>query len=355
MESLVIFALIVHGCILFYVFLLLSKLLVKLSPMTKEQLPQKVQVMKTISAAEESVDNSEFSNHFGEMHVKSLPELPLADAEQRAALHSLREMVLEVGGHDNAPKMWRERLADEQWCCRFLVAREWNPVRAAEIMLEALRWREKRQPIGILTDASDPASEALRHESCTGKIVCPGRDRHGRSVIVFDNSVQNTKDHVGQVRLLAYSLEFALRQCAPHSDKICLVVKLNNFSLLNNPSWAVTKETIRMLGNCYPETLGLCVVYRPPQVFSAIWSIASPLIDPRTSSKVMFVTGDVSEGSSNDRMLSELIAPEWRTLCGCETPVLYPKCTAGFDPTRYWDSVLEREREWLRAQQDASG
>eukprot|EP00965_Chrysotila_dentata_P187782 6172345-Pleurochrysis_carterae.AAC.1 len=44
MESLVIFALIVHGCILFYVFLLLSKLLVKLSPMTKEQLPQKVQV-----------------------------------------------------------------------------------------------------------------------------------------------------------------------------------------------------------------------------------------------------------------------------------------------------------------------
>jgi hypothetical protein len=35
-------------------------------------------------------------------------------------------------------------------------------------------------------------------------------------------------------------------------------------------------------------------------------------IDPKTVSKMVFITGDVSEGSDNDLKLKELIGPNWK-------------------------------------------
>ena len=35
-------------------------------------------------------------------------------------------------------------------------------------------------------------------------------------------------------------------------------------------------------------------------------------IDPKTVSKLVFITGDVSEGSDNDQTLCALIGPHWK-------------------------------------------
>ena len=49
----------------------------------------------------------------------------------------------------------------------------------------------------ISDSAADGAFRAsIVAEGLTGKIYLPGRDRFGRQVVIFDNSVQNTKgDH----------------------------------------------------------------------------------------------------------------------------------------------------------------
>jgi len=58
------------------------------------------------------------------------------------------------------------------------------------------------------------------------------------------------------------------------------MIKLNNFSLLNAPPLSQAKETLEMM-NHFPETLGHCIVYLPPRVFSGMWSFAQNMIDVR--------------------------------------------------------------------------
>ena len=53
----------------------------------------------------------------------------------------------------------------------------------------------------------------------SGKIYNPGFDQYGRAIVVFDNTVQNTTVHADQMTLLAWSLELAIREMAPHTDK----------------------------------------------------------------------------------------------------------------------------------------
>lgn len=74
----------------------------------------------------------------------------------------------------------------------------------------------------------------------------------------------------------------------------------------------VTRETIQMLTTCYPETMGHCIIYLPPRIFSAFFDSVKRLIDPRTASKIVMITGDCSAGSPNDKTMCELIGPEWK-------------------------------------------
>ena len=111
--------------------------------------------------------------------------------------------------------------------------------KAAALLKQALAWRRKRKPHVI-----DYAE--VEKESRTGKLrVAPALDRWGRPVVVFDNSVQNTKDPAAQLRCLAFVLEHALRRVdGTAASKYVIFMHLNDFSLLNNPPWSVTKETM---------------------------------------------------------------------------------------------------------------
>ena len=62
----------------------------------------------------------------------------------------------------------------------------------------------------------------------------------------------------------------------------------------------VIKETIQVLSKFFPETLGSAILYQPPKYFMWLYQVLKPLIDPKTRSKVVFIKGDVSDGSKND-------------------------------------------------------
>jgi len=58
----------------------------------------------------------------------------------------------------------------------------------------------------------------------------------------------------------------------------------------------------------YPESLGFCLVHCAPWVFSVVWKVISPLIDPVVASKIKFTNGanELLEYISSDTLLASL-------------------------------------------------
>ena len=64
-------------------------------------------------------------------------------------------------------------------------------------------------------------------------------------------------------------------------------------------------------------------------------------IDPKTASKVIFITGDVCKGSPNDLRLSEIIGEDWKLKTGVDQ-VTIPYCSPGYNHQEYWNTVKNR-------------
>lgn len=61
------------------------------------------------------------------------------------------------------------------------------------------------------------------------------------------------------------------------------------YSPRNSPPFAVTKQSISILQNHYPERLGHAVVAKPPCIFKLAWNALYPFLDAATCQKIMFV------------------------------------------------------------------
>lgn len=234
---------------------------------------------------------------------------------------------------------FKEWLSDEQ-LLRFLVAKDFVMTKSHALICDALKWRSERKPHEI--ERQPGWQDKLKHEAMTGKIYIPGKDKYGRSVVVFDNTVQNTTDHDDQINFLAWNLEFAIHEMSKEVDKYVIFMHLNNFSLFNCPAMATTRETIRMLCSCYCERLGHCVCYLPPSIFHTVFNALKSFVDPKTVAKLVFITGDVSENSENDLKLKEIIGDNWAVLTGAKQPVISRGCSPGFDINTYWPNLMER-------------
>lgn len=260
---------------------------------------------------------------------------PNPTEEQTEKINKLREIVAK-----NANYAEHEAWVTNQTLQRFLIARNYDIDAAAKLMATALEWRTKRKP--QLMDQKEGWNAYFSRESETGKIYCPGPDRWGRSVLIFDNTVQNTPHVDDHMNFLAWNLEFAIKQMPPTVDKYCVFMHLENFSFFNIPPFASTRETLLMLCNTFPERLGHCIAYRPPYVFKAFYESVKPFLDPKTASKVVFIYGDVSDGSANDTTLRTIIGDNWKVLTGAEQPVLKPNTSPGYNHEVFWPTVIER-------------
>jgi hypothetical protein len=60
---------------------------------------------------------------------------------------------------------------------------------------------------------------------------------------------------------------------------------------------------------------------------------------------MIFITGDVSDGSKNDLLLREIIGDNWKVLTGAEQPVMQITPTPsspGYDHAKMWPAFIER-------------
>ena len=142
------------------------------------------------------------------LHLKC----PAPTVEEKVSIIQLREALNGFELYENH-KDW----VDDHILQRFLIARKYNLNQSTELLKRALKWREMRQPSQI--EQSEHWPDLISKEGETGKIRCPGQDKWGRSVIVMDNGVQNSKNAEHQMIFLAWNLEFAIKQMDPVVDK----------------------------------------------------------------------------------------------------------------------------------------
>jgi len=221
---------------------------------------------------------------------------------------------------------------------RYLRARPKSVDAAKKMLLNSLKWRSVMNPDQI-------TSKEMENEGKTGKIYISGYDHFGRPVMIMDSSVQNTDSQKEQLRYLTFNLEKVDRMMKNGVEKYVLFIHLELFEWRSSPPIKTSLETVRILLDRYPEFLGHCVVFKPPKIFSKLWSLCQPLVDQHTRSKMIFLTGDTSVGSKNDKILTEVMGPKWRELSGVDQPVLVKGCAAAFDPVSYWKRMAAEDAE----------
>jgi len=173
---------------------------------------------------------------------------------------------------------------------------------------------------------------------------------------MMDPSIQNTLNLDHHMRQLAYSIEAARAACAPGVDKITVIMNLEDFSLRNATPKASILEFIEIVCIVYPETMGTCIVWQIPKIaYMTLSSIARPFIDRRTWSKMHFLYGDSSPNSECDRVMKDVVGPDWRVVTGLGQPrtqTAYSEyyqrdilCARGFNFASYWQHRQQSDLE----------
>jgi hypothetical protein len=273
------------------------------------------------------------------VHIKT----PMPSPEQKQLVVELRGLLQDFPPYHNHLS-W----ADDVQLLRFLIARNFKIKDSLELIKSALKWRDLRKPAEIELGPYWPAN--MSRESETGKIYSPGHDKWGRSVLILDNTVENTNSVDDQMTFLAWNLEYAIKRMPSHVDKYLVFMHLTNFSFFNTPPLSSTKETIHMVCSCFPERLGHCIVYQPPTVFRLFFNTVKGFLDPKTANKMIFLSGDMSDGSENDLRMRELIGDNWKVLTGAEQPTLSKNMSPGYDHEKHWPSVMQNLTD-LKAKQ----
>lgn len=68
---------------------------------------------------------------------------------------------------------------------------------------------------------------------------------------------------------------------------IVTVFDMTGFGL-SNTDWDTATMAINVFQSYYPETLGHAIVWNAPMVFSAVWKIVKPMLDPVVREKIAF-------------------------------------------------------------------
>lgn len=247
-------------------------------------------------------------------------------------LRKLLENDCDIYNKHNDLKEW----CDDCCLLRFLIARSCDISKSYEMINGAIKWRIERKPNHIDVVKDSNWKEKMHHENKTGKIYIPGQDKWGRPIVIFDNSVQNTTDSEGQLNFLAWNLETAISFMPKQIDKYVVFMHLENFSLFNCPSMKTTRETIFMLCQSFPERLGHCICYMSPAVFFYVYETVKFLIDKRTREKIIFLTGDMSDGSPNDIKMKTVLGDNWKVITGAMQPIINKGHSPGFNYETYW-------------------
>uniref|UniRef100_H2YPN6 SEC14-like protein 1 n=1 Tax=Ciona savignyi TaxID=51511 RepID=H2YPN6_CIOSA len=215
---------------------------------------------------------------------------------------------------------------------RFLRSRDFHFEKAKEFLCQSLSWRKQHQVDRILSNWKAP--ETLE------KYYIGGWHHYGtdhRPIYVLRLGQMDTKGllkSVGEEQILRhviYIMEQGLQKCRessvlrnkPMSSWTCLLdLEGLNMRHLWRPGVQALLRIIEVIEANYPETMARLLIVRSPRVFPVLWTLISPFIDEKTSSKFMMYTGtDYLEcGGLVDYIPTEFIPDFLGGVSKCDIP-----------------------------------
>ncbi|ORE05449.1 CRAL/TRIO domain-containing protein [Rhizopus microsporus var. microsporus] len=258
---------------------------------------------------------------------------------------------------------------------RFLRARKWDLDAAYHMLANTLRWRLEMRTDDIVALGETGLIEELeRCKSGLGTtfkellgrklVTLGGPDNNYRGICFVNVQVYHKEDQPLELAklLTVYIMETARLICDYPMETVCLVFSLENFTMAN-----MDFDAVKFLAECfqayYPESLGLACVHKAPWIFSTVWNLITPLLDPVVVSKIVFtktaqdleqyipadslpslITGDASKLSFDERTTGGVPKPGRLSV-----PPDEPNVEA------YWKNVSEYEKmtiEWAKSEND---
>ncbi|TPX57032.1 hypothetical protein PhCBS80983_g04126 [Powellomyces hirtus] len=195
------------------------------------------------------------------------------------ALHAKIQPVLQpasTNGDDEA------KWCDDPCLLRYLRAVKWDVEAAVKRIESTLLWRREYQPHQISADEVEP-------EAVNGKEYVSGYDLMGRPLLYLIPRKEHTKTYDRQLRYVVYNLEHAIKAMPPGVEKLNILIDYEGLSVFTAPPASQAKKVLQILGDHYPERLGMGFVFNPSWYLWGFFKIISPFLDPITKSKIHFV------------------------------------------------------------------
>ncbi|KAL3841109.1 hypothetical protein ACJIZ3_025700 [Penstemon smallii] len=218
-------------------------------------------------------------------------EKSLSYEEEQAKINEVRNLIGPV-----ANKFPTE--CSDASILRFLKARNWNTKKATKMFKETLKWRLAYKPekiqwsLTFKTFFSTLTQEDVAREAETGKLYKANYfDKHGRTVLVMRPGPENSNSVQVQIKYLVYCMENAISNLESDQEQMVWLINFERWNMASI-SVKVTRETARVLQDCYPERLGVAILYNPPKVFESFWLLVKPFLEHKTYKKVKFVYSD---------------------------------------------------------------
>ncbi|KAI0874348.1 phosphatidylinositol transfer protein [Hypoxylon argillaceum] len=212
---------------------------------------------------------------------------------------------------------------------RFLRARKWDVAAAHAMLLAALAWRRgngdlfsrgeawcaARERNGTEAEKKEGGEFLAQHR--LGKVYLRGVDRRGRPVGYVHVAAHKPgmQSQATIRRLVVQMIETA--RClfsGPPCEAFSVVFDLTGFSL-SNMEWQPVSFIIQAFEANYPECLGSLLIHNAPWIFSGVWKIIRPLLDPVVASKVDFTRSlaDLEKYIPKENIISRIGgADAWR-------------------------------------------
>ncbi|RSM05112.1 hypothetical protein CDV31_009746 [Fusarium ambrosium] len=198
---------------------------------------------------------------------------------------------------------WGMILADhpDATVLRFLRARNWDVLKAVNMLVSAINWRgERRVDEAIVAEGESVGlkkkltadEEAFIMQYRSGKSYVRGTDKDGHPIYIIRVRLHDPhkQSPSAMETYVLHNIETLRMMAREAHDKVCLIFDLSGFGL-RNMDFHVVKFLVEILEARYPETLASVLVHNAPFVFWGIWSVIKHWLDPVISSKVHFTSG----------------------------------------------------------------
>lgn len=231
--------------------------------------------------------------------------------EEKAALD---ELLQQYGKDALRDTFWKFAKFDspDTTILRFLRARKWDVSRAIAMLASCMKWRLDNG-VESLAEGGDlgngAAIEKFLEQNRSGKTFALGTALTEQPICYIRVRKHFTFGQPGNTmsKYVFYAMESFRLMMPPPCDKVVLFFDLTGFGL-RNMDWNVILLIVKCLEAYYPESLGTLYIHNAPWIFSGIWKILGPLLDPVVRNKVVFTkkAEDVVKNVPAERLLQEI-------------------------------------------------